>query len=65
MLEDMNASALSMSQAILHNNTSSCYGTNEIFVDDCFAKSEERASVGKSRGRSAMSNENTSMHATM
>ena len=66
MLEDMNASALSMSQAILANNTVGCYGTNEIFVDECFAqRSDERASMGKSRGRSQLSNENGSLHGTM
>ena len=63
----MNQSALSMSQAILHNNTS-YYGTKEL-MEDMETRDGRIGTVAKNRGRSMQEGDNDaanqSMHATM
>jgi hypothetical protein len=64
-LEDMNQSALSMSQAMLHNNTS-YYGTKDL-MEEIDTRDGRVSSVVKGRTRQELENDtaNQSMHATM
>lgn len=54
-LEDMNQSALSMSQAMLHNNTS-YYGTKDL-IDEIDTRDGRVGTVAKSRGRQDVDND--------